>query len=137
MPSERRFSPVEIDDEIHAALAHVILDNQHVPAWTRTQCRDLVGRCHTGEAYCGLLYYRRTLTGVGDLDGIVGILLGLYICSRPDANFLDLLFLGRGALRQVSTGWAGISWLALNVLALVTGWFVMSVGATRFLVGAG
>lgn len=64
-------------------------------------------------------------------------LLGLYICSRPAANFLDLLFLGRGALRQVSTGWTGVSWLALNVLALVTGWFVMSVGATRFLVGAG
>ncbi|MCC7355087.1 MAG: hypothetical protein IT330_15185 [Anaerolineae bacterium] len=89
-----------------------------------------------GIAYCGLLSYRRTLTGVHDLDGITGIILGLFICSRPAANLLDLLFLGRSTPRQVSSGRARLSWLALNVLALVIGWLVMTVGATRFLVEA-
>ena len=81
--------------------------------------------------YIALLSYLRTLTGTNMLDGIIGVLLGLYICSRPAANAVDMLFFERGALRQLSE-WSGIGWLALNMLVLLLGCVVVIAGATRF-----
>ena len=83
-------------------------------------------------AYSSLLYYRHALTGTNTLDGIVGVLLGLYICSRPAANVLDMLFFERGARRQVSSRRSGVAWLALNMLVLLIGWIVIIIGTTRF-----
>ena len=34
-------------------------------------------------------------------DGSVGVLLGLYICSQPAANGIDLMFMQRGAFRRI------------------------------------
>jgi hypothetical protein len=82
--------------------------------------------------YGSLLHYRPTLTGQSMLDGMVGVILGLYICSHPAANAVDLLFLARGVLRQVSSEWSGIGWLALNLLVMLIGWLVIVDGATRF-----
>jgi len=82
-------------------------------------------------AYGGWLYYQRTLTGTSRGDGIIGILLGLYICSHPAANFLDLLFFSRGA-GQVSSLRSTAFWVALNLLVLLLGWSVIFIGATRF-----
>jgi hypothetical protein len=84
------------------------------------------------SAYGGWLYYQRTLTGTSRGDGIIGVLLGLYICSRPAANFLDLLFFARGA-HQVSSLPSTIVWLALNLLVLLIGWIVIFIGATRLI----
>jgi len=83
------------------------------------------------SAYGGWLYYQRTLTGTSRGDGIVGILLGLYVCSHPAANFLDLLFFSRGA-GQVSSLRSTAFWVALNLLVLLLGWSVIFIGATRF-----
>jgi len=83
------------------------------------------------SAYGGWLYYQRTLTGTSRGDGIIGILLGLYICSHPAANFLDLLFFSRGA-GQVSSLRSTAFWVALNLLVLLLGWSVIFIGATRF-----
>lgn len=82
-------------------------------------------------AYGGWLYTQRTLTGTSRGDGIVGILLGLYVCSHPAANFLDLLFFSRGAGQAASLP-STIFWLALNLLVLLLGWSVIFIGATRF-----
>ena len=89
-----------------------------------------------GISYCTILYFRHRLTAENDLDGIIGVLLGLYICSRPAANFLDVLFLGRGTLYRAFAGWSGFWWLLFNVFTIVIGWLVISVGATQFLLGA-
>ena len=86
--------------------------------------------------YSSLLHYLHTLTGVKMLDGIISVLLGLYICSHPAANAVDLLFFERGALQQISSEWSGIGWLALNMLALLVGWIVIVIGATRLAGGA-
>jgi hypothetical protein len=83
-------------------------------------------------AYGSLIHYLPTLTGTILLDGIIGVVLGLYICSHPAANAIDLLFLERGVLRQVSSEWAGLGWLALNLLVLLAGWLVIVIGTTRF-----
>jgi hypothetical protein len=88
-----------------------------------------------GIAYSSVLYYQRTLAGTNRVDGIIGVGLGLYICSHPVANLLDMFFFGRGTRRQFSSTWSAILWLALNILVFVLGWFVIFVGTTR-LVGS-
>ena len=82
-------------------------------------------------AYGGLLQSRRSLTGQAMLDGILGVILGLYVCSHPAANAVDLLFQRRGVLREMSSEWTGVGWLALNLLVLLVGWLVIVLGATR------
>lgn len=81
--------------------------------------------------YCGWLYTQRTITGIPRLDGIFGVLLGLFICSRPAANMLDLLFAQRG--QSAAAEWSAIAWLALNVLVMIVGWIVITIGATRLI----
>lgn len=71
-------------------------------------------------------------TGIALVDGTIGVLLGLYICSHPVGNAIDLLFAERAALRAASSEWAGIGWLVLNLLVLAAGWMVVVIGATRY-----
>lgn len=82
-------------------------------------------------AYSALLSLRPGLVGSPTFEGALGVVLGLYICSHPAANAVDLLFLPRGALRQASSEWSGVGWLALNLLVLLAGWFVIATGTTR------
>lgn len=82
-------------------------------------------------SYSSLLRHLHTLTGTPMLDGYIGVALGLYICSHPAANAVNMLFFERAALRQLSSEWSGVRWLALNLLVLVTGWMVIYIGITR------
>jgi hypothetical protein len=76
---------------------------------------------------------RQTLTGNHMVDGTVTVLLGLYICSRPAGNAIDLLFFERNFLRRGASGWSIIKWLALNILTLVAGWIVIYLGTTHLI----
>lgn len=93
--------------------------------------RVLWGMILLAIAYSSLLRTLHALTGMPMLDGYIGVALGLYICSHPAANAVNMLFFERQALRQVSSKWSGVRWLALNLLVLVTGWMVIYVGITR------
>ena len=73
----------------------------------------------------------RPLDGSPLVDGSIGVLLGLYICSHPAANGIDLMFLERGAFRREAARWSGVSWLALNGLVMFVGWLVIVAGATK------
>jgi hypothetical protein len=79
-------------------------------------------------AYSALMH-AGTITGSERLDGQIGVMLGLYICSHPAANGVDVLFFDRQALRRLASGWTGVGWLVLNLFVLVAGWFVIVVGA--------
>ncbi len=83
--------------------------------------------------YGVLLAGLRTLTGNPLLDGAIGVLLGLYICSHPAANLVDLLFFSRGAGLRALSRRAAAGWLALNLAAFLSGWLVITAGTTRFL----
>ena len=96
----------------------------------------LLGLILLAIAYGSLLYFRRTLTGTPTLDGAVGVILGLYICSHPAANAVDSLLFGRRGPQPVSSARSNIVWLALNLVALLAGWLVLVIGATRFTAGA-
>jgi len=81
--------------------------------------------------YGALLLWLGSFTGNPFLDGVIGVVLGLYVCSHPAANAVDLLFFQRDSLRQLASGWSGLGWLALNLLALLLGWLTIATGATR------
>ncbi len=82
--------------------------------------------------YLGLMAAWHTLTGNRLWDGSIGVVLGLFICSRPAGHAIDLLFAPRGQLRHLTADPAGIGWLALNLLVLFAGWVVIVIGAMRF-----
>jgi hypothetical protein len=96
----------------------------------RRNTRILWGMVLLAIAYTGWFHYLHTLTGIPVLDGSIGVALGLYICSHPAANAVDMLFFERYNLRQISE-WSGVGRLALNALVLLAGWMVIFVGLTR------
>ena len=70
-------------------------------------------------------------SGYGWFDSTIGIVLGLYICSRPAANGIDLFFAERGTLRRIFTRGSGLEWILLNAAAMIAGWFVILTAASR------
>ena len=86
-----------------------------------------------GITYSRLLYYQGTLTGANNVDGVIGVLFGPYICFHPAATLADMLFFGRSARRQFSSKPSAVLWLALNTLVLLIGWIVIFVRTTRFI----
>ncbi len=85
-------------------------------------------------AYSSLLNLQQTLTGANKSDGIMGVLLGLFICAQPAANILEALLFGRLTQYQEPSRMSALTWWSLNVLVLLTGWMVIIVGMTRFAV---
>ncbi len=93
--------------------------------------KSLLGLILLAAVYSGWLELLHGISGLRWLDGSLGVLLGLYICSRPAGNAVDLLFFQRAALRNISSEWPGIAWLGLNLLVLGIGTLVIIIGATR------
>jgi hypothetical protein len=85
--------------------------------------------------YTVLLIILHTLTGDKLADGAIGVILGLYICSHPAANAVDLIFMERGSLQRISAEWSGVQWLTLNLVTMIAGWIVIVIGAGRFYYG--
>lgn len=83
-------------------------------------------------AYSSLLKYHHTLTGRNTLDGILGALLGLYICSQGAANILDMLLFGGNTSGQRVSRRSILLWLAFNACILFIGWLVIVQGTIRF-----
>jgi len=96
----------------------------------------LSGLIVLGIAYSGFLYLQPTLTGVRDLDGIIGVVLGLYISSHPAAHLVEMLFYRRAIRYQFSSRRSVVLWISLNVLVLFISGIVIFVGTTR-LIGRG
>ena len=83
-------------------------------------------------AYYVTIYFWRPLSSAHKVEGILGILLGLFICSKPAANLLDLLYdLLVNRFQQVN-GLRLALWLVVNFFILFVGWFVITLGTTRF-----
>lgn len=82
--------------------------------------------------FSGLVWTFRPLTGEVRLDGAIAVVLGLYLCSHPAANVLDLLFEDGGMRRQPGAEDRTVAWYFLNLLLLLAGWFVVWTGLTCF-----
>lgn len=92
----------------------------------------LCGMVALALGYGALVRFVPSLTGHERVDGTIGVLLGLYICSHPAANAIDLVFMERTALHHVTSEWEGLGWLGLNLAVMVVGWLVIVSGTTRF-----
>ena len=88
-------------------------------------------------AYGTLLSELGTLTRNARLDGTIGVILGLYICSHPAANAVNALFFDRHTVRQLSSEWSLVGWLALNLLTLLAGWAIIYLGLIRLVARVG
>ena len=92
----------------------------------------LIGLCLLALVYIVLLYFQPALWGTNKRDGILSVLLGLYICSHPVANTLDVILFGRYTWRQGSSVTAEVLWWGLNFLVVLAGWAVIYIGMLRF-----
>jgi hypothetical protein len=83
--------------------------------------------------YTAWTAYIGGMTGNDRLDGSIGMLLGLYVCSHPAANMLDMLLFMAADIREgiVSTR-SGQFWLFMNALVLLAGWVAIFSGAMHF-----
>ena len=86
-----------------------------------------------GIAYSGFLYFEPTLTGKHGLDGIMGVVLGLYISSHPAAHLVEMLFYRRATRYPFSSKRSLAVWLFLNLLVLLISGIVIFVGTTRLI----
>ncbi len=85
-----------------------------------------------GLVYAAIFILRPLLLGRPLLAGSIGVLLGLYICSHPAANGIDMLFLGRSSRYVERSPRAESVWLFVNFVVLLVGLIVIIIGATRF-----
>ena len=99
--------------------------------WRGVGSRQLLLLLLLAAGYILLLRWRTWLGIRPMVEGSLGVVLGLYICSRPASNAVDLLFYRRGMLRQTVANTSGVAWLGLNLLALLAGWLVIVLGAIR------
>jgi len=86
-----------------------------------------------GMAYSGFLCSQPTLTGRYIMDGIIGVVLGLYISSHPAAHLVEMLFYRRPMRYSFSSKRSFVLWLFLNVLVLFISGIVIFVGTTRLI----
>lgn len=82
--------------------------------------------------YSAWLISLHSWTGARRVDGMIGVLFGLYICSHPSANFLDLLIYRHSSLNQDLAGRPLALWLTLNLVTFLVGWGVFVIGTTQF-----
>jgi len=97
----------------------------------RRKTKNLWGLIAVAAVYSLWFYQRHALTGNHMLDGALSVLLGLYICSRPAGNAIDLLFFERRAFHHIISKWSSIGWLAVNILTLLMGWIVIYIGTAH------
>ena len=82
--------------------------------------------------YTALLHFHIRLTGIHQIDGILGVLLGLYSASQPAANILDLVLYGQFESVRASFRQATRAYWALNLVVLLAGWAVISTSLLRY-----
>jgi hypothetical protein len=102
------------------------------PSYYYSKIVRLCGLLAVVVAYILWIHLQHPLTHHARLDGSIGVLGGLYICSHPAANFIDLLFFQRHTFESLRHGWKGITWIVLNLIVWLLGCLVIIIGATRF-----
>lgn len=101
------------------------------PAPTRNY-RPLIIPILLAVLYRIYFYFRPFLTGNNKVDGLLGVSLGLYTCSRAAANLLDLLLYKRGALERYASDRRLLLWPAANLLTLLVGFALIFFALLRF-----
>jgi hypothetical protein len=83
----------------------------------------------------GLFHFLHTFTGNDEIDGFFGVMLGLYICSKPAMHIVDLMIYGRTIRHWISAVQSDMGWTLLNLLVMLGGLSLIDAGTTRFFRG--
>jgi hypothetical protein len=99
---------------------------------SRGKIAKFLGLLVVAIAYISWMLFQHTLTHHARLDGSIGVLGGLYVCSHPAASFIDLLFFSRHTAENhlPASGW--IAWISLNLAVFFLGCVMITVGVTLF-----
>ena len=84
-------------------------------------------------AYIMALAVLHTLTGRDRTDGVIGVVLGLFVCSIPARHFLDLLIYWRTERKRFRSRGGRAWWVVLNSMVMLSGWLVIVAGTMRFM----
>lgn len=79
-----------------------------------------------------VFYIWPRITGNPEVDGLLAVSLGFYICSRAAANFLTVILYELGSRHWASLTRADKAWLGLNTLVLLSGLMLVITGVYRF-----
>ncbi len=74
----------------------------------------------------------QTITGSAQQDGVIGVLLGLLICSQPAAYIVDLFYRSR----EQAAGLPRWVWPVLNLLTFLAGVSVVIMGTIQLVQAA-
>ncbi len=77
--------------------------------------------------YTLLTYGPGTLTGSTQDDGVIGVVLGLLICSQPAAYVVDLFYRSR----EQASGLPRWVWPMLNLFTFLAGLSVVMMGTIQ------
>ncbi|NJD56619.1 MAG: hypothetical protein FIA94_09485 [Nitrospirae bacterium] len=104
---------------------------------SKSHVRKLWALTLIGFAFISWISYHHALTGMHKVDGIICVLLGLFLCAHPAAYVLDIFFFSRSTGRQFPSNVSAALWVALNSLVLMIGWFIIFIGTTHLADRAG
>jgi len=79
-----------------------------------------------------IFYLWPRITGSPEVDGLIAVFLGFYICSRAAANFLNVILYELQSRRWASITRPDIAWLGLNALVMLGGLMLVVMGIYRF-----
>lgn len=111
-------------------------DREAIRARTRRDVAWLAAMAGLGAAWVAVSVLLGSITGRHQADGIVGIILGLYVSSFPARHFVDLLIYWKTELARFPTRRALGWWVALNGAVLLVGFVTIVYAAARFTAGA-
>ena len=78
------------------------------------------------------IYFHPSLTGIDNLNGILGVWLGLFISAWPAANFLNMVLYENALEKWRTLLQSDGYWLFLNLGVLLVGLIVIITGTKLF-----
>ena len=79
-----------------------------------------------------IFHFKPLITGIPEVDGMLAISLGFYICSRASANFLNAILFELDIRQWQSLAQTDLLWLGLNALVMLSGLSLVIIGVYRF-----
>ncbi len=92
----------------------------------------LWGLVFLAVVFNSVLYIHPSLTGIDEVNGLLGVSVGLFISSLPSANFLDMILYDHVFHQWHSLKRPDIYWLLLNMGVWMIGLIVVAVGMKLF-----
>lgn len=102
------------------------------PQKRKRNSKILWGLILLAAAFCAVLYFHPSLTGIYNLNGLLGVWLGLFISAWPAANFLNMILYEEALQKWRTVMRSDGYWIALNLIVMLVGLIVIIIGTKLF-----